>query len=232
VTDKEDKLRLEVENNRLRELLAQAGLDAAKSDVARDLQNAILQELQHRVKNLLTLVQSITLQSLRSASDLRQAQEAVQHRMNALSATHDALFNGDGERAKLSIVLASAIEPFNASQQVTIKSAADVDVPAAVAMNLALAVNELATNATKYGSLSVPGGSVDLVSVIDETNQILQITWVERGGPRVQSPQRKGFGRRVIESTLGSWPVAETDLQFDPTGVVCQFRVPLAALSS
>ena len=103
---------LEGENARLRSLLRQAGIDTAASDVVQKLHRLLLAEMHHRIKNMLAMVQSITTQSLRTAKTLEDAQEAISHRIIALSRTHDILLSNDRAAVQLNVLLAGLTAPF------------------------------------------------------------------------------------------------------------------------
>jgi two-component sensor histidine kinase len=89
--------------------------------------------------------------------------------------------------------------------------------------------NELSTNTTKFGALSVPGGSVGIAWTIDDGTQRLQLTWTEKGGPAVQPPTRKSFGTRMMES-LGQQLHGKVLLDYRPTGFVYSLEAPLASV--
>ena len=102
--------------------------------------------------------------------------------------------------------------------------------PAALMLNLAF--HELATNAAKYGALSVPGGRVEIGWAVDRADRkvpVLEIAWRERGGPPVRPPARRGFGSRLVERALAREFGAEVKLDFAPGGVECRIRLPFAA---
>jgi two-component sensor histidine kinase len=210
VTD--TKKYLESENARLRALLKQAGLDAEASEVARKLQQALLSELHHRIKNLLAMVQSIVMQTLRSARSPGEASEAITNRIAALAKTHDIILSTAGEGSPLFLLLETITAPFGERRfQIKVPAA---HVSSRVAVPLALVVNELATNAVKHGALSVSEGSVDITGRIDDATSEVVLTWVEAGGPAVQEPSRRGFGTQLIQVVL---PIAP-QLEFRPRG--------------
>ena len=131
-------------------LLAQAGIDAKEREAADKLQKLILEEMHHRIKNLLAMVQSIATQSLLKAKSLDDAREAISHRILALSRTHDILLGNDGESARLGALLYAVAEPFG--QQGFAINVPDVAIPSATAISVSLVFNELCTNAVKYGA--------------------------------------------------------------------------------
>jgi two-component sensor histidine kinase len=221
VTDKEDFL--ESENARLRALLKQAGLDAEANEVARNLQQLLLAELHHRIRNMLAMVQSIVSQTLRSTPSPSEAAEAIGSRIAALARTHDIILSTAGDDSSLPALVDAITAPFGKSRfQISIPA---VEIGSRTAVGLALALNELATNAVKYGGLSAPAGSVEITGQTDEEAHELVITWVEHGGPAVQASYHPGFGTQLMHTVLPTEPVVE----FRPTGVWCELRVPFAA---
>jgi two-component sensor histidine kinase len=212
---------LESENARLHALLKQAGLDAEASEVARKLQHALLSEMHHRIKNLLAMVQSIVMQTLRSARNLSEASETITNRIAALAKAHDIMLSSAGEGSPLPALIGTIVAPFGESRFLIKVPGADISSRAAV--SLALVVNELATNAVKHGALSVPRGKVDITGRIDDASRELVLMWVETGGPAVQEPSRRGFGTQLMQVVLPTAP----QLEFRPGGVVCELRVPL-----
>src|SRR3972149_6068310 len=165
----------EAENIDLRQLLAQAGLDAsrllaqagieaAERDAAEKLQLLLLEELHHRVKNTLTTVIAITSQSLRSAENVTQAQQAIASRLIALSRAHDLLLQKKWASADLADIVQAAIEPYEGQGAKRFDVHGDnIEVGAAAVLPLAMALNELCTNALKYGALSNAKGWVEIV---------------------------------------------------------------------
>jgi len=140
-------------------LLAQAGIDASENETAKQLQRLLLEELHHRVKNTLAIVIAITSQSLRSASTLEQGRIAVENRLFALGRAHDQLLKAKWTRAKLYNVIRAAVEPFDyfSNTRFSIKDN-PLEVDAVAVLPLTMSLNELCTNAAKYGALSVPTG--------------------------------------------------------------------------
>jgi two-component sensor histidine kinase len=220
VSNKEDYL--ESENARLRALLRQAGLDAEESEVARELQQLLLSELHHRLKNLLAMVQSIVAQSLRAARSPGEASEAIGNRIAAVARTHDIILSSAGEGSTLPILLETIVAPFGESRfQIDVP---DADIGSRAAIGLALVINELATNAVKYGALSVPTGYVAITGRTGVAADELALVWVESGGPAVRAPENRSFGTKLMQVVLPTEP----KLEFRPTGVVCEIRVPFS----
>lgn len=236
---KEDEL--EAENIGLRELIAQAGLDAARllkqagidasdNETAKQLQRLLLEELHHRVKNTLATVIAITAQSLRSAETLEQGRFAVENRLVALGRAHDLLLQANFTSARLPDVIRAAIAPFD-DQQMSKFAVRDIDlhIVAAGVLPLTMSLNELCTNAVKYGALSVPTGRIAIAVAIDEPAQRFKLAWTEKGGPPVTEPKRRSFGTRLI-TRLADQLHGEARLKYPPEGVEYELDVPLAAL--
>jgi two-component sensor histidine kinase len=224
---------LEAENANLRQLLAQAGIDAAEHKVVDRLQRILLEEMHHRRKNTLAIVQAIISQSLRHAENLEQARAAIESRMASLSRVQDLLMQVSWSGVKLQHLLRMATKPFETPQanQFVIESS-DLEVSSGAALPLAMTLNELCTNAVKYGALSTPNGRVVIKATVDERPGQFQLQWVEQGGPAVREPTRRGFGMRLIEQSFVARLRGETHLEFQPTGVVCNLDIPLAALKA
>ena len=232
---------LEAENVDLRELLAQAGIDAARllakagivateNENARRLQRLLLEELHHRVKNTLATVIAITSQSLRNAENLEQGRLAVESRLVALGRAHDLLLQAHSESAKLDAVIRSAIQPFDSqeSRRFVVQETSLEIGPGAV-LPITMSLNELCTNAVKYGALSNATGHIEIALTIDGAASRLRIKWTEKGGPAVQEPIRRSFGTRLI-NRLADQLHGEVQLKYETTGVVYELDVPLSAL--
>jgi two-component system, chemotaxis family, CheB/CheR fusion protein len=193
-----------------------------------DQRNVLLQELNHRVKNSLATVQSIAAQSFRYTDTREAFQQTFEARLMALAKTHDLLTKGDWETASLRELLMAELEPHggNESSRFTF-SGPDVQLTSAVALALGLVFHELATNAVKYGALSVPSGRIEIAWKIDAVEHRLRWHWIETGGPPVTKPSRKGMGSRVIEKGLLHEFGGEARIDFDPSGVQCSIDMPL-----
>ena len=228
-----DEKRLETENLNLRELLAQAGLDAAEHKVADRLQRMLLKELHHRVKNTLATIQSIVSQSLRSAENVELGRKAIESRLVALGRVHDLLLRTSWSGVKLAELLRMATEPFDTpgAGQFLIQST-NIDVGSGAALPLAMALNELCTNAVKYGALSSVEGCIKITTKIDKRAKQFRLTWTETGGPRVKEPTHRSFGMRLIEQSFVGQLQGAARVQFEPSGLVCKLDVPVAVLQA
>jgi len=214
------------------DLLAQAGIDAREREAADKLQKLILEELHHRIKNTLATVSAIASQSLRNVSGAEHAQHAIEGRLLALGRAHDLLLQAQWTSADLGKIVRGATEAFdNADVPKFTISGPDVRMTSGAVIAIAMTLNELCTNTTKFGALSVPAGRVDIAWTVDPAAQRLHLTWTETNGPAVQAPDKRSFGTRLIE-TLGKQLKGDVHLTYEPTGFVYALDVPLASLTS
>ncbi len=213
-------------------LLAQAGIDAKEREAADKLQKLILDELHHRIKNTLATVSAIASQSLRTATSIEHGRHAIEGRLVALGRVHDLLMQVSWANASLVHTIRGATEPYD-SQGVGRFSidGPDVGITSGAVIALAMTFNELCTNTTKFGSLSVPGGRVEIAWTIDEEKQRFHLTWTERDGPVVKAPTRRSFGTRMIGS-LGQQLHGDVQLVYEPAGFVYKLDVPLKSLTT
>jgi two-component sensor histidine kinase len=215
-----------------RGLLAQAGIDAREREAADKLQKLILEELHHRIKNTLATVSAIASQSLRNVPGAEHAQHAIEGRLMALGRAHDLLLQARWSSADLGKVIRGATEAFDNPDAPKFSIAgADVRMTSGAVIAVAMTLNELCTNTTKFGALSVPTGRVDIAWTVDPQTQRLNLEWSEKNGPAVQAPDKRSFGTRLIE-TLGKQLKGDVRLTYEPSGFVYVFDVPLASLMS
>jgi two-component sensor histidine kinase len=191
----------------------------------------LINELNHRVKNTLATVQSISAQTLRTADNKEEAREALEMRLLALSRAHDVLTRESWEGADLIEVISRALEPY----QVLGERRFDITGPHVrltprMSLALAMALHELATNAVKYGALSNKAGTVEVSWTMQNgaAPPRLRLRWTETGGPPVIAPRRRGFGSRLIERSLAQDLDGQVEIAFPPTGVVCTVNAPVA----
>jgi two-component sensor histidine kinase len=188
-------------------------------------------ELGHRLKNTLAVTQAVTLQSIRRAGTLVEAREAVSERLAALGRATDVLTGTAWDAADLSL-LATAALAAQGDGRFSLEGP-PVVLPSAQAISLSLALHELATNATKHGALSAPGGVVRLSWRLDHPAGLLRIRWTETGGPAIAAPPaRRGFGSRVMEGTIRDQLGGEVHRDWTPAGLDCALEVPLGRLAS
>jgi two-component sensor histidine kinase len=211
-------------------LLAQAGIDATENEVAKRLQRLLLEELHHRVKNTLATVIGITSQSLRTADSLEDGRMAVESRLVALGRAHDLLLQANWASAKLTDVIHAAIHPFdNHEVRRFMVRETPIEVVAGAVLPLTMSLNELCTNAVKYGALSNAAGCVAITATADDEVQRLKLIWAETGGPPVRKPAQQSFGTRLI-SRLADQLHGDVQLRYDPAGFVYELDAPLNGL--
>ncbi|HWD67460.1 MAG TPA: chemotaxis protein CheB [Caulobacteraceae bacterium] len=196
----------------------------AKASEAR--QRLLLNELTHRVKNILTVVQGVIHQTWR-AGGRDDFLDRVDGRISALAASHELLVESDWRGADLESLVKGQLSLFIGERPERLKLSGDsVMLPADVATPFGLVLHELATNAAKYGALSNDSGDVSLSWATKRGNRdaMLTVIWQELGGPPVSAGHSAGFGSRLIQSGL---PGATVKHEFLPEGVRCQIDVPL-----
>ncbi|MCW0019156.1 sensor histidine kinase [Rhizobium sp. BT-226] len=206
--------------------------DIGERREAERLQNLLVGELTHRVKNVLATVNAVVRQTLGPV--VPDSQEAVlQARLEALARAYDLLTISNWENASLHGIVRKAMSPY---REDSVQIEGDpVFVSARAVLPLSLILHELGTNAAKYGALSVDGGQVFLRWSVANSNEtakpVLKLLWEERGGPAVTVPSRQGFGSRLIKavttSELGGCVVAD----YAHTGFVCDFEIALSSLT-
>ena len=189
-------------------------------------------EIGHRLKNLMAIVSSVISQTLRRAQTLEAAREAVFERIGALGRAQDVLLRGAVEDAQLRALIETVVRCHDDARAFEIDGPA-LTIQPGIALNFALVLHELATNAVKYGALSTPQGKVRIAWRIEAgaDEPEFRLTWRESGGPPVKPPTRSGFGSRLIEAGLTE-AGARAQLEFAPEGVVFQFDAPLRAVAA
>jgi two-component sensor histidine kinase/CheY-like chemotaxis protein len=213
-------------------LLVQAGIDAREREAADKLQKLILGELHHRIKNTLATVSAIASQSFRAAPSTEHGQKAMEGRLIALGRAHDLLMQVSWANASLNHTLSSATEPYDRQGARRFHlNGPDIRITSGAVIALAMTFNELCTNTIKFGALSVPVGRVEIAWTIDEAKQRLHLVWTEREGPEVEPPKRRSFGTRMMES-LGQQLNGHVQLGYDPTGFVYSLDVPLGSVAA
>lgn len=188
-------------------------------------QAMLTHELEHRIKNILAMVSAIAAQTLRN-TDLETAAATFGERLRALSNAHDILTRTRWTAAGLGEVVRSAVRPLPA-ERISI-AGPDVSLGPKMALSLALAINELGTNALKYGALSLETGRVCVSWTIERLGETAQIVWrwSEDGGPPVVPPTRRGFGRFLIERVLAADFHGQVSIDYLPKGVEVILTAP------
>lgn len=190
-------------------------------------QQLLFSELVHRVRNTLSVVQAIAHQSLRTGAVRPELIERFDGRLAALASAHTLLANSDWRGADLSSLARDQLEPYILDNPSQVRIDGDpLNLPADLATPFGLVLHELATNAAKYGSLSRPGGAVNLSWRLNSGSnpRTLKVTWREEGGPPVKKPEKSGFGSSLIENGM---PSATVKREFTRTGLICTIELPL-----
>lgn len=193
-------------------------------------QRLLIDELNHRVKNMLSVVQSLARQTIGRNPDPAAAQLAFEGRLGALARAHDTLTRVHWERASLADVVEGALDSCGVADRVHMAGPA-IWLEPRMAVTVAMALHELSTNAIKYGALSNAGGHVDFHWRVEEGGEpCLALEWREQGGPAVTPPTRRGFGTRMLERALAGDLEAQVRLDFAPDGLVCTIRASAPGL--
>lgn len=229
-----DNLRLLLEQAEIdtKLLLAQSGIDAKERETSDKLQRLILEELHHRIKNTLSTVGAIASQSLRTATSIEHAKLSIEGRLLALGRAHDLLMQASWGNASLTQTIRGATEPYDSkgAERFAIEGP-DIRITSSAVIALAMTLNELCTNTTKFGALSDAAGGVEIIWTIDESAKRLRLTWTEKGGPAVSTPTRRSFGTRMMES-LGQQLNGNVTLDYQPNGFVYTLDVPVLSLTA
>ncbi|WEX85949.1 PAS domain-containing protein [Sinorhizobium garamanticum] len=190
----------------------------------------LLKELNHRVKNTLAMLQSLARQTLRQTSDPVEFMAAFAGRLQSISDAHGLLSDYEWGTIRLSELISKQLRPYvsDYAEQVEIHKD-EILLGPDQAVGLGLVLHELATNALKYGSLSVPKGKVVLTArgVVEDGDSVLHLTWTEVGGPPVREPRRRGFGSILIERSLDKIIGSSVKVEYLPAGVTALIRLPL-----
>ena len=188
----------------------------------------VMRELSHRSKNLLAVVQAIARQTAQQADSVKEFLEKFGERVRALAGAQDLLVAGNWSGASLGDIVTGQLGHYTPEDgNRVIVEGPDIKLSPDAMQTLSLALHELATNAAKYGALSNEVGKVNVTWTIDNAASVLDVRWVEEGGPPVVTPTRRGFGRIVIERNVARSLEAEVNLEFAPEGFRASFRIPL-----
>ena len=202
---------------------------ARERDKAFTQQDLLMAELDHRVKNSLATIQAMVRFSGRSAIDLVSYIKAIERRLSSMSQTHSIMTDSRWRGASVRTLVTQELTAYRSATDGLIRlDGDDFFVDARASLSLALVLHELTTNSVKHGSLSVPDGmlSIQWAEIERDGARWLRIDWIERGGPQVQPPTRKGFGRTLLERVFAPEVDGRALLAFDPQGVSCTLEIP------
>jgi two-component sensor histidine kinase len=201
--------------------------DVTEEREAESQQRLLIDELNHRVKNTLAVVQSLAWQTLRNAAVPQEVRTAFEQRLMALAAAHDVLTAKNWQAASLEVIIRRGIEALSIEPERVSIAGPLLRMPPKTAVSLAMAVHELATNARTYGSLSVPEGRVEIAWEAYAAR--FELTWSEHGGPAVAAPAAEGFGTRLLRRGLAAELSGTVTLSYEPGGLVCAIAAPVPA---
>lgn len=196
------------------DITAQVELEEQKIILAR--------ELEHRVKNLLAVVQSLARTSFRDAPE--EQRRTFENRLVALAEANRLLREESWEQADLGDLVMEVARAIGVDRRVT-PHGPKATIRSQHATSLALAVHELCTNALKHGALSVPGGRVEVSWRMAADQEHVLVRWEEMGGPEPNPPAKFGFGMRLIEQAVAGQIGSPVKVRFEPTGVVCEMQI-------
>lgn len=199
---------------------------------AEEHQRMLVEELNHRVKNMLAVVISLATNTKRRSASLDAFYEVFVGRVHALTAAYALLSRDAWSDVQVREVLMEQLRPFLTTNQtnLTLKGP-PVELRPRAALALGMAIHELTTNAVKYGALSVPTGKVTVEWVLkdDATGRVIVLTWREQGGPNVTEPTQRGFGMTLIERAFAHDVGGQAAVSFEPGGIVATLSAPLPA---
>lgn len=211
-------------------------VDITDRKQAESRQKVLIDELNHRVKNTLATVQSLAMQTARHAGSLADFVGKFQSRLMALARAHEMLTESHWESAPLHSLVTQLLAPMaDAAQGRVSTGGPPISLTPRAALALTMAINELATNAAKYGALSSDQGTLLVQwSMRDDPNgrAALELEWCERGGPAVTAPTRRGFGGRLLQRCIETDLRGALETKFETEGMRCHMTIPITSCAA
>jgi len=197
---------------------------------ARAAEQTLMSEINHRVKNICSVVLAMSTQTARGAKSLEDYMQRFSSRLQALANTQNVLVTNTMDGAHLADVVRAALGPFadSRTQQVSV-AGPEVYLGSQSCVSLTLALHELSTNAMKYGALAEADGHIDVLWHYDSTTRDLKFIWQESGVAQISAPERKGFGTRLIEQTFAQESDRRVEMKYLPGGLICEMSCTLKA---
>lgn len=196
-----------------------------RRDAARDM---LFGELRHRMNNLLGVTQSLARNTPTDGRTAQEYRDEFLGRFGALVEAQDLAYD-EQEESRLTALIERVLAPYAARpDSVLIDSGASIEVPPRAIMSLSLVLHELATNAAKYGALSVPDGQIRVHWQTEGDSNRLRIIWVESGGPPVSAPTRTGYGTKLIKSAVSYGIGGHVEQRYAAGGLETEIVIPLA----
>lgn len=211
------------------------GIDITERRLLEERTRLLIEELNHRVKNTLMVVQAMAYQTFRGSDMPAEPVAKFNERLTALAAAHTALSKGAwvGAPVQELVQQGTAIcERGGEGVPSVTLSGPHVMMPAGLTVSFVMVLHELATNAMKYGALSAPDGHVDIAWSIDSARNWIVLEWRESGGPTVAAPTRKGFGSRLISDAVTRQMRGEASIDYAPEGLICRIALPLGEVAT
>jgi two-component sensor histidine kinase len=199
--------------------------DARRREMERR-QRDLMNELDHRVKNNLAAVLALAEQTMSGAATLQDFKNSYFGRIRAMARAHEALARSKWAGIDIAEIVRLIVEPFAGEGSRLACAGATMVLPAQASASLSLTLHELATNAAKHGAFASKAGRVAVRWNLAE-NGAVAIEWLERGGPSVSEPSRRGFGVGLIRAVIPHELGGQVDLAFDPQGVSCRMSIPV-----
>jgi two-component system, chemotaxis family, CheB/CheR fusion protein len=221
----------------------ETGRIVGASKIARDItaqkrleerQRMLTAELSHRVKNLFAVVQVLAERSASKATSAAECIEAFCGRLQALNAAHSALIAESWSWASLASLVETALQPYLGAGDRIRLEVRDLRLNPDFALTLALGLNELATNAAKYGALASPTGRITLTARVEagESGDEFRLVWQEDGGPAVDAPAVAGFGTTMLHHAIEYQHEGKVELDWRKQGLICSVTLPIAKAAS
>ena len=194
---------------------------------------AIAHELDHRIKNVISVVSALVSLTAKSALSVTEFRDSLQQRLGSLAATQTLLAQGEGKKLDLKALLGAELEHYHTAGRDNLR----IEGPAfalrsSAVQSLALVIHELATNSAKYGAISEPGGCVTITTEFTGASitRQLVIEWRETGGPSVKAPDRRGFGTHLIQQMIERVFHGSVAFDYQPEGLICRMVMPAGGL--
>lgn len=201
--------------------------DVTERHDAEELRQTLINELSHRVKNMLAMVQSIGSQTLRQSTSMGEFQLAFEGRLHSLARVHDLLVRENWSGADLDQLVRRTMEPHGMKDRIHL-AGPSLNVKPEAGVSMAMVLNELATNAVKYGALSNDAGHLEVKWELESRpdGNWVHLQWIEAGGPLVTEPARRGFGSTLIERSISHQLSGTAALNFHAEGLHCDIAFP------
>jgi two-component system CheB/CheR fusion protein len=206
-------------------------IDVTSLAQAEEQLRVLVAELNHRVKNMLTVIVSVATQTLKHSDDVEAARKAFLDRLHAMARSYELVSRDQWSEVSLHDVVRQEIEPYRTGRddRVVIDGPA-VSLKPKLALSLGMIIHELGTNSVKYGSLSAAGGSLEISWATERRSEnSLVLDWIERGGPPVGKARRHGFGLTLIEREVSHGLGGKARIEFEERGLRVNLRIPLDA---